>query len=282
MIVGAACLFVFILLNVRFRQEGSLSSASPSPTVSPSPIAIGGPEDRQNDDVVQISAVAPKEAELRKQELLPPTPPRLDKAAIEIHRKMAAGLNAELRKQTRRLYGVAFQQLSLPANLQEKVIDILTQQQQQLEEQAFEAAQSGNVPAPPSPEEMLTQQAQQDNQLRSVLGDAGFAEFNRYQATIPDRIMIDEMNQQGGNLSESQSQQLLQILTQERQRIIGQATITQNLGSMAPDQAMTVIQQQQALLQQTVGNRVQNTLTPDQATLLQRVLSQHSIPLKAQ
>ena len=110
---------------------------------------------------------------------------------------MVAGLHAELRERTRVLYGVAFQQLGLPANLQEKVIDILTQQQQQLEQQAFEAAQSGNFPAPPSPEEMRTQQAQQDNQLRSVLGDAGFAQFSQYQTTIPDRIIIDQMNRAG-------------------------------------------------------------------------------------
>jgi hypothetical protein len=76
---------------------------------------------------------------------------------------MVAGLHAELRERTRVLYGVAFQQLGLPAKLQEKVIDILTQQQQQLEQQAFEAAQSGSFPAPPSPEEMRTQKAQQES-----------------------------------------------------------------------------------------------------------------------
>jgi hypothetical protein len=270
----AVCLYVFMLLSVTSRQEGSPSSASPSATVIPSPIAIGSPDDRQNDDLVQIPAVPPKQAEPQKQELLPPTPPSLDKAGVETRRKMTAALNAELRGRTRGLYGLAFQQLGLPANLQEKVIDILTQQQQQLEQQAFEAAESGNIPAPPSPEEMRTQQAQQDNQLRSILGDAGFAQFNQYQATIPDRIMIDEMNQQGANLSESQSEKLLQVLTQERQQIVGQAVVTQNLGSMSPDQATTAIQQQQVLLQQAVGDRVQNILTPEQGKMLQGVLSQ--------
>jgi hypothetical protein len=274
---GAACLAVFMLFGILFRQEGGPSFASSSPSVSTSPIAIGSPDDRQSVNLVQIPAVLPKQAELQKNELLPPTSPLLDKDAVEMHRKMAVGLNAELRERTRGLYGVAFQQLGLPANLQEKVIDILTQQQQQLEQQAFEAAQSGNVPAPPSPDAFRAQQVQQDQQLRSVLADAGFAQFDQYRATIPDRLIIDSMNQAGGNLSESQSQQLLQILTQERQQIIGQAGTTQNLGSMSPDQAMTVIQQQQVLLQQAVGDRVQNILTPEQATTLQGVLSQHSI-----
>ena len=195
---------------------------------------------------------------------------------------MAGSLNGEIRESTKRLYGAVFQQLGLPLAVQEKVIDILTQPQKQLEQQAFEAAQSGDIPAPPSPEEIRAQQVQQNQQLRSTLGDAGYAQFAQYQGTIPDRLIVDAVNQQGGNLSESQSQQLLQILTEARQQIVGQSGVTQNLGSMSPGDAMAMIQQQQGLLQQTIGNRVQNTLTPEQATLLQRVLSQHSIPLKAQ
>ena len=138
-------------------------------------------------------------------------------------------MNAKLRERTRSLYGVAFQQLGLPANLQEKVIDILTQQQQQLEQQAFDAAQSGKLPDPPSPQEMRTQQAQQDNQLRSVLGDVGFAQFKQYQTTIPDRIIINQMSEQGANLSESQSEQLLQVLTSSRDQIFGQPGATLEL-----------------------------------------------------
>ena len=156
-------------------------------------------------------------------------------------------------------------------------MDILTQQQKQFEQQAFEAAQAGTIPAPPSPDEIRAQQAQQNQQLRSVLGDAGFAQFSQYQATIPDRLIVDAVNQQGGNLSESQSQQVLQVLTEARQQITGQPGITQNLGSMSPGDAIASMQKQQDLLQQTVSSRTQNLLTPGQATVLQDVLTQHSI-----
>jgi Spy/CpxP family protein refolding chaperone len=76
-------------------------------------------------------------------------------------------------------------------------------------------------------------------------------------------------------LTESQSQQLLQVLTEARQQIIGQAPITQNLGSMSPDQAITIVQQQQALLEQNVNNRIQNILTPEQQTTFRQVFSQY-------
>jgi hypothetical protein len=109
------------------------------------------------------------------------------------------------------------------------------------------------------------------------LGDAGFAQFSQYQATIPDRLIVDAVNQQGGNLSESQSQQLLQVLTEARQHITGQPGNAEKLGSMSPGDAMAIMQQQQNLLQQTVSSRSQNLLSPGQATVLRDVLTQHSI-----
>jgi hypothetical protein len=277
---GITCLFIFALLNTLFRQESSLSTVSSPRQVNPLPVATASPSERPKDSLVQIPAVPSKQRQLQEKKLLPPTFPPLDKAAIEIHQTMVAGLNAELRKRTRGLYGVAFQQLGLPANLQEKVIDILTQQQQQLEQQAFEAAQSGNFLAPILPEEMRRQQAQQDDELRSVLGDAGFAQFNQYQTTIPDRILIDQMNQQGANLSDNQSAKLLQVLTESRQQIFGQSSATSNLISIPPDQAVAAIQQKQALLQQTVSERVQSILTPDQGKTLQGAISRLDIVLQ--
>ena len=80
-------------------------------------------------------------------------------------------------------------------------------------------------------------------------------------------------------MSESQSQQLLQILAEARQQIIGQSGITQNLASMSPGDAMAMVQQQQSVLQQTINSRVQNLLTPQQATVLQNVLVRQNMLL---
>jgi nicotinic acid mononucleotide adenylyltransferase len=260
---------------IPLREQSTTRSVSSLPTISPSPLSTENDAANQQTDLVQNTVVPSKQLEL-EQTRSSPRPP-LDDAAVEIHRKMILGLNAKIRGETRTLYGAAFEQLGLTANQQEKVIDILTQQQKRLEQQAFEAARSGSLPTPPSLEAIREQQSQQDQELRSVLGDAAFAQFNEYRAAIPDRIVIGQMNQEGANLSESQSQQLLQILTQARQQIIGQSGITQNLASMLPEQAMTAIQQQEASLAQTVTDRTQNILTPDQTTLLQSVLSHRSV-----
>jgi hypothetical protein len=271
---GILGVVLFMGLSVVFQKEGRQSFAPPVPAASSPPAAAATPEsptripDDQIDPVVQVPPLpSPPES-------LPTPLAPIDNAMIEAHQKMVAGLNKDLREQTAKVYGTIFKQLNLPADVQQKVIDILTQQQQKLEQQAFDAAQSGSFPAPPPPQEIQTQQAEQDNQLRAVLGDAEFAQFSRYQATIPDRTIIDQMNQQGANLSDSQSQQLLQILTDARSQI---QSSTPNLSSLPPDQALAAIQKQQALLQQTVSDRVQSVLTPDQGKTLQGAFSRLSI-----
>jgi len=272
-ILGGASLFlVFIVFTGPIRDAHFSNSAASSSTLSSALVPGNSRDDQQDTNLVQNPVVPSKQPELAKKELPLPAPIPHDQSTIQAHQTLAASLNREMRQATRRIYEGAFQQLRLPANLQEKVLDILTQPEQQLEQQAFDAAQSGSIPAPPSPEEIQARQAQQDQQLRSVLGDAGFAAFNQYRATIPDRGVIEDMNQQGANLSESQSQQLLQVLVQERQQI--QAGTTQNLNSMPPDQAIRAVAQQQVLLQQAVSDRVQNILTPEQATTLKGVLSE--------
>jgi hypothetical protein len=284
---GGICLFVLIVWTSQARREGN---AKPAPLVSkytPSLSMRDGsddyqdtglvqsPDDHEETALVQNAGVPSKETDLEKKPISP-LPPR-DQAAVEIHQRVAAGLNGQIRAATRGLYGTVFQQLGLPLAAEDKVIDILTQHQKQLEQQAFEAAQAGTIPTPPSPEEIRAQQAQQNQQLRSVLGDAGFTQFAQYQATIPDRLIVDAVNQQGGNLSESQSQQLLQVLTEARQQTTGQPGIAEKLGSMSPGDTIAIMQQQQDLLQQTVSSRTQNLLTPGQAKVLQDVLTQHNI-----
>ncbi|MBV8899319.1 MAG: hypothetical protein JOY92_04310 [Verrucomicrobia bacterium] len=281
---GAACLGVLVLFAMPFfRQEGNSTVSSmragppgPLPSVSPAP---GRDEGRE---IVPDSrpdlAAAPHLPDRDKGRL--PALPTPNQAMIEFHQKAAAGFQARLRQDTQHLYGGLFQQLGLSPDVEAKVLDILTQPQRQLEEQAFEAAQKGTIPAPMSPEQMRAQMAQQNQQLRSVLGEDGFAAFDQYRATLPDRIIIDALNQQGANLTDGQSQQLLQVLTQARQEVIGQSPVTRNLDSMPPDQAATAIQQQQALLLQTVSNRSQSILTPQQQTALQGIMSRLSVPPK--
>jgi len=277
-VVGAAvCLGVFLVWTAALRRKDNVTPGSSSLTTSQTPTTEESKLSQQVAGVGQRPVIPSKRSGVEKKEFSAPPSPK--EVATEVHKRIASGLDTEIRKATNGLYEAFFQQLSLASTVQEKVIDILTKDQKQLEQQAFEAAQSGNIPVPPTPDEIRSQQEQQNQQLRTALGDAGFAQFVQYQATIPDRLIVDAVNQEGANLSESQSQQLLQILAEARQQITGQSSITQNLASMSPGDAMAIVQQQQAVLQQTVGSRVQNLLTPQQATALQNVFVQQNILL---
>jgi hypothetical protein len=282
---GAICLFAFISLAILFRQGGHLRPISASPTVSLSPNTNDSRDNQRNTSVTQNLVVPSRqsapEAEQHSIPRAPEQPENVPSPPEEATRqKIVAAIDAKIRETFSVLYGSLFQQLHLSGDLQGKVIDILTQPLKQSEQQAFEAAQSGSIPTLPSPEAIRAQQAQQDQRIRSVLGDAGFAQFDQYRASIPDQIIINSMNQEGANLSASQSQQVLQVLTDARRQVMNPSAI--GVDSMPPEQAIYAIQQQQVLLQQAVRDRVQNILTPEQSTTLQRVLSQHSIAPKPQ
>jgi hypothetical protein len=285
-IAGAISLVWLIALclpRVHFDQRPSGQGVIPAPSANDSLHANVSPDlARDAEQSPQDAEQSQQDAEQSQQEeakISPPPVPSLDAAS---HQKIVAAMNARMHEQTKALYGPLFQQLQLTGDLQEKVMNILTQPQQQLEQQAYEAAQSGKFPTPPSPEALQEQQLQQDQQLRSVLGDTDFAAFNQYRASIPDRMIVNDLNQQGANLTDSQSAQLVQILTEARQQIIAQAGVTQNLDSMSPDSARSIMQQQEALLQQTVNDRVQNLLTPQQVEALQGVFSKYSLTPKGQ
>jgi hypothetical protein len=274
---GVVCLFAFVSLAMLFRQDRTLKSTSSSPTVSVSPNRNDNPDNRQDTKVTQNLVDPSKQsAPETEQYPIPPAPgnvpPPLDEAT---HQKIVATIDAKTRETFRMLYGNLFQQLHLSEDLQGKVIDILTEPLKQTEQQAFEAARSGSIPALPSPEAIRAQLVRQNQQLQSVLGDAGFAQFDQYRVSIPDRLIINSMNQEGANLSDSQSQQVLQVLTEVRQQVMNPSAI--GVGATSPEQARASIREQQVLVQQAVHDRVQNILTPEQSTTLQRVLSQNSI-----
>jgi hypothetical protein len=285
---GGICLALLLIVLIigLSRPDGSLKSTSPLPTVSPSESVGDNSSHHRNKEagLVQAPVDASKQSEEEESPFSPgsvpplPAPPPLDEAT---HQKIVAGMDARMREETKRLYGDLFKQLHLSSDLQEKVIDIELQPLKQLEQRTFEAAQSGKIVEPPSQQAMQEQKSLQDQQLRSALGDAGFAAFSQYRATTPDRMIISDMNQQGANLSEGQSAQLLQILTSARQQVMYQANTASNLNSMPPDQVATIIQQQEDLLEQTLRDRTQNLITPAQQAALQEVLSQRRISARS-
>jgi hypothetical protein len=114
-------------------------------------------------------------------------------------------------------------------------------------------------------------QAELDAQIQNTLGASGFAEYQQYEKTAPQRNLVNQLSQSlsytSAPLSDTQSQQLVQILadttsskSNERRNLVGfgggpgggSVTITDAAISQAQTvltapqlQALTTIQQQQ-------------------------------------
>ena len=272
---GATCLFTLLSLSMLSRRDNKQKATPFEPTVSLSASRNVIPDSQQGVGVTPVLVAPPEQSAPEAKEafhgpVLENVPPPRDETT---HQKVAAAIDGKTREAFKTIFGKLFEKLHLSADLQGKVIDILTQPLKQLEQQTFDAAQSGSIPTLPSPEALRAQQVLEDQQLRSVLGDAGFAQFDEYRAGIPERNIIDRMNHEGAELSDSQSQQVSKVLMEARNQIIGQAGNSQYLNSLSPDKAVKIMQQQQVLLQQIVRDRVQNILTPEQIKTLQSALA---------
>lgn len=118
-------------------------------------------------------------------------------------------------------YSSLFKQLQLsPANL-EKFKDLLVEKQSSMMDVMAAARAQGLSPRDNRDEfRQLVQNAQNevDNTIRATLGDNVYAHYQSYEATAPQRAIVSQLDQRlsysSSPLTDSQSQQLVQILAQ--------------------------------------------------------------------
>lgn len=206
------------------------------------------------------------------------SPPEADAAALEIHKKATKAFIAHTHENTERLYGSFFQARGLSPSLQSEMTAILARPMQALTDEVSVAMRAGVRTTPQTPEALRAERSKQDQDLRSLLGNEGFAEFSEYRRTIPDRIIVQGMQRQGAELSDEQSQQMLQILTEERRKLSAATGNAQSPNSLPPGEAMSVMRQDQERLRDAVNRRVDALLTPEQIAAMGEVFERLSRP----
>ncbi|MGA2555687.1 MAG: sigma-70 family RNA polymerase sigma factor [Verrucomicrobiota bacterium] len=107
------------------------------------------------------------------------------------------------------------------------------------------------------------------DQMRSLLGDSGFAQFQEYQTTIPDRQLLESMKTSFADnpLTDDQQQRLLQIMVNERKNSI--MPLDPNTGKPVVLEANPAAQMEQTLqtqdqINQRVYQQAANFLSPAQ------------------
>lgn len=127
-------------------------------------------------------------------------------------------------------YAALFKNLKLSPEQLDKFKTLLVEKQTALQD-VLAAARSQGINLRDDPEsfqKMVAQtQAEVDNSIKAMLGEEGFAKYQNYQETIPQRSVVNQLQQSlsytGSPLSDAQAEQLVQILAQTAPKSSGGA-----------------------------------------------------------
>jgi len=134
-------------------------------------------------------------------------------------------------------------------------------------------------------ERIKAEQADADNQIKALLGDAGFAQYQQYEKTIEDRSLINgtggfaEELTGGTALTGDQTEQLIKAVSEERQNFKFSADFSDksksaaSLASTSSEEFINQHLREQDRLNQLYLARAQTILSPDQLTAFQQFLS---------
>ncbi len=164
-------------------------------------------------------------------------------------------------------YADLFKRLNLsPAQL-EQLKTLLAERQLSMRD-TFSAAREQGLNPRDNPEAFRklieTTRNSIDESIRELLGDAGYAQFQRFETTEPQRRAVSQLQQRlsytGAPLTTAQSDQLVQILSASGSPQITESTLNQARGVLSTVQVEALeqlYQEQQAQLQfsETMRNR---------------------------
>lgn len=122
-----------------------------------------------------------------------------------------------------------------------------------------------------------------DGQIKQLLGDDGFTQFQTYEKSIGERMALSGFKDQLGSgptaLSDGQEQQLIQVMTQERQNfkfttdLSDKSSLTGDFATMFTEDKMNGYVQELGQLNQQYLARAQTILSPDQYTAFEKYLN---------
>jgi hypothetical protein len=194
--------------------------------------------------------------------------------------------NPEMKKMMRQqqglvmdmMYGGLFKELQLTPEETDQFKELLLDHQMKAMEAggAFLKLQGQETDQTAAMNELAGAQKESDAQIKAFLGDDRYGQFKEYQETMAERMTLSQFSQQmaGGQnpLSADQSQQLLEIMKQEKKGTapaLGESGADGSLGAanwqaMMSEGKMNDFLKQQEDLNQRVLERAKAVLTPEQ------------------
>lgn len=216
--------------------------------------------------------------------------------------EVQAMMNAERKAVLDSRYAALFQKLNLSPEQANKLADLLAQRQQARGD-VFQAARDQGINPRTDPQgfQKLVADAEApiNDSIKSLIGDSGVDQLNNYEQTIPQRNIVNLLQQKlsysDAPLSSSQADQLVQILaTNAPQRTTG--TTDANVGGRGPGgdfgrmggmigggfaggqggdtSMMSLVGRNAPTITNDAVNQAQTVLTPAQVSALQQLQQQ--------
>jgi hypothetical protein len=116
-------------------------------------------------------------------------------------------------------FGALFKELKLPTATLDKLKDLLVEKEVTMQDVMITAREHGIDPhVDPDDFRELVSSAQDetDNAIKSLLGDSAFSQYQQYQQTLPQRAVVNQLQQSlsytSEPLSDGQAASLMEIL----------------------------------------------------------------------
>lgn len=179
-------------------------------------------------------------------------------------------MRAQQKMALKKMYGPLIADLKLPPDQQQKLNDLLLDQQMQTLERSQEMFKEDGVDM----KKMASIDTVKANEaaIQEVLGPEKFEEFQEYKKTMTERMQLGEikelLQETGSPLRDDQTKQMLVMMKEERERyppvFDANAGGGKNLAGMFEDGAMERQMEWQEDLNRRVQERLAPVLSPEQ------------------
>jgi hypothetical protein len=169
------------------------------------------------------------------------------------------------------MYGRLFKDMNLTPEERQKFSELLLDQQTKAMEAGMGIFEEGGLTN--VTQSVQAQQKESEEQLKALLGEERFTQYQEYQKTVGDRMQLDQLRRQmetaGTPVQDEQLQQLLALTKEERERV--PAPFPQdpqgaaaNMERMLSGEFMEKQMAWQEEINRRVLERATTVLTPDQ------------------
>jgi len=299
--LGAACVVLVLLLNVQRHRERAAAEAAASEAAARVADAerlreaerersrveqqnrelAGLAHNLRNSEALQASNVAALVKQIKTSGTNSPDDGGLGGAQGmgEMFQKMMSDpamkdmIRSQQKGMMKSMYGSLFKELNLPAEQQKKLTELLLDAQMSGVESAGDLFKGEDAARTNAVNTLAEKQKTTQAQIKALLGEEKFGQYEDYQKTLSDRMVLNQFQQQSAGteteLKDEQMQRLIALIKEERARIPpiideDPDRTAENLQKVLNPELFDKQMQWQEALNKRVLGRAGGLLTPEQ------------------